>query len=73
MNAAAPQEAGGAAAFPWDEAMTLGLGRLGLHPAAFWAMSPREFARAIAPLLPAHGGAPRRADLDALMTRFPDP
>lgn len=53
--------------------MALGLGRLGLHPAAFWAMSPREFARAIAPLLPAHGGAPRRADLDALMIRFPDP
>ena len=52
--------------------MTLGLGRLGLSPAAFWAMTPREFVRAIAPLVPSRGGAIARADMDALMARFPD-
>jgi uncharacterized phage protein (TIGR02216 family) len=58
--------------FPWDEAMRFGFGVLRLSPAAFWSMTPRELAQAIA----AHRGAvaqplPRRA-FEALMQKFPD-
>ena len=51
--------------------MTVGLGLLRLSPAAFWAMTPREFERATrlrAPAVP----APRRDDLVRLMRAFPD-
>jgi uncharacterized phage protein (TIGR02216 family) len=73
LKAAAPPElAGDAAAFPWDEAMALGLGQLGLSARDFWQMSPREFACALAPLQVALPGAPSRAALDALAARFPD-
>lgn len=57
--------------FPWDEAIGFGLGVLRLSPAAFWAMTPRELALAIAAVT--GGVAPlRRMDLDQLMTRYPD-
>lgn len=57
------------ARFPWDDFMAVGLGRLRLAPAAFWAATPREIAAAMP-----HAGAapPRRADIAALMQRFPD-
>ncbi|HEY9055561.1 MAG TPA: rcc01693 family protein [Aurantimonas sp.] len=60
-------------AFPWQEAMGAGLGLLRLSPPAFWAMTPRELAAALAPLTAAGGAMPpQRADLAALMRRFPD-
>jgi uncharacterized phage protein (TIGR02216 family) len=53
--------------------MAMGLGLLGLAPAAFWAMTPRELAAAIRGRLgPRTEAAPSRADLAAMMTRFPD-
>lgn len=54
----------------WPGLMRAGLGRLGLHPAAFWALTPRELALmlGIAP-----GPAPMdRAGLEALLRRHPD-
>lgn len=62
----------GAAGFPFDEAMTAGFALLGLSSAAFWAMTPREFARALAPFGSRFAEPMGRADLAALMTRFPD-
>jgi uncharacterized phage protein (TIGR02216 family) len=57
--------------FPWEEAIGFGLGVLRLSPAAFWAMTPRELALAMAAVT---GGtaALRRTDLQDLMTRYPD-
>ncbi len=52
--------------------MTVGLGLLRLSPAHFWAMSPRELDRAAAALFPARAAAPKRAEVEALMRRFPD-
>ncbi|MCB8836095.1 phage tail assembly chaperone [Aurantimonas sp. VKM B-3413] len=69
---AAPADGAAGAAFPWDEAMALGIGLMGLSPAEFWTMTPRELAAAAIPHLPAHVGAPGRDDLAALMRRFPD-
>ncbi|MFD2237048.1 rcc01693 family protein [Aureimonas populi] len=71
MSAAAPVETG-AAAFPWDEAMALGLGRLRLAPRDFWTMTPRELARAMAPFTGPVAAPPTREALHALMRRFPD-
>jgi uncharacterized phage protein (TIGR02216 family) len=67
LNAAA-----GAPAFPWEQAMRLGLGLLRLSPKEFWAMTPREFACAARALFPAPDGAPDRSAFEALMRRFPD-
>jgi uncharacterized phage protein (TIGR02216 family) len=58
--------------FPWAQAMQFGLGVLHLSPDAFWRMTPRELAYAIAAV---RGRAPvpiERADFDALMRKFPD-
>jgi uncharacterized phage protein (TIGR02216 family) len=55
--------------------MALGLGILRLEPRAFWTMTPAEFAAAARAVVgPAAGLAahPRRRDLTALMSRFPD-
>lgn len=54
--------------------MAFGLGVLRLAPAAFWAMTPREFAAAVAGRT---GGAGRAMPLDRrrlrdLMAAFPD-
>ena len=53
--------------------MELGLGVLGMMPAAFWALTPRELQAALAGRF---GGADEithtRGDLDTLMQRFPD-
>lgn len=69
MNTA-KDEGGGA--FPWDAVMAVGLGVLRLAPAEFWRMTPREFASAIAPLLPARPVPIGRAGLASLMQQFPD-
>ena len=58
--------------FPWAEAMQFGFGVLHLSPDAFWRMTPRELAHAIAW---SRGRAPAgiaREDFDALMKAFPD-
>ena len=65
MNAAA-------GAFPWDQAMRVGLGLLRLSPDAFWAMTPRELDHAARAVLPAGPRPPARTALEALMRRFPD-
>ncbi len=57
--------------------MAIGLGGLGLAPAAFWAMTPAEFAAALDGARAARGedaasGAPARSELARLMARFPD-
>ena len=61
-----------AASFPWEAAITAGLGLLRLSPQAFWTMTPRELALALGVLTPPAAMAPRRADLEALMKDFPD-
>lgn len=58
--------------FPWGQAMQFGFGVLHLSSDAFWRMTPRELAHAIAG---SRGRAPApipRADFDALMQQFPD-
>ncbi|MBT9289124.1 phage tail assembly chaperone [Hyphomicrobiaceae bacterium 22] len=50
--------------------MSFVVGRLGLAPAAYWAMTPRELSVVLAPHV---GPAPlRAADLAALAARYPD-
>jgi uncharacterized phage protein (TIGR02216 family) len=49
-----------------------GLGTLRLAPDAFWKMTPRELAFAIEMLTGRTGAPLARAELSALMTRFPD-
>jgi len=57
----------------WPWLMALGLGVLRLPPAQFWAMTPRELHAAASPLFVSGGqAAPGRADLAALMRRYPD-
>jgi uncharacterized phage protein (TIGR02216 family) len=50
--------------------MQFGFGVLHLSSDAFWRMTPRELATAIAAVRPPSGIA--RADFDALMKAFPD-
>lgn len=64
--------AGEAREFPWDQVMAMGFGLLRLSPKTFWAMTPREFERAMSILARGSGEAPRRGDLAALMRAFPD-
>jgi uncharacterized phage protein (TIGR02216 family) len=53
--------------------MAAGLGTLRLTPAVFWAMTPRELAAALRPLLSTVANEPPpRAALAAMMTRYPD-
>lgn len=57
--------------FPWDDAMTIGLGRLRLPPEIFWRMTLPELAAAARALQPRN--APMlRDDLVSLIARFPD-
>lgn len=58
--------------FPWREAIGFGLGVLRLAPDAFWRMTPRELAWAIAAVRGPEAAPPDRAALDDLMRRFPD-
>jgi uncharacterized phage protein (TIGR02216 family) len=55
--------------------MELGLGGLGLSPAAFWAMTPRELEAAAAFRFGRPGAAVvplAREDLQSLLQRFTD-
>jgi len=54
--------------------MAAGLGLLGLAPATFWAMTPRELEAALRGRLGSQTGASpvSRADLTRLMQLFPD-
>lgn len=52
--------------------MAVGLGLLRLSPATFWAMTPREFERAMSVLARQRQTPPDRSDLTALMRAFPD-
>ena len=60
-------------AFPWDDAMRFGFGRLRLGPAAFWGLTPRELAAAFEG---ASGRTrphpPERTTFDRLLAAFPD-
>lgn len=60
--------------FPWDAAMTAGLGTLRLAPRDFWSMTPRELDAALRGALGLVTVTPAmtRADLVALMAAFPD-
>lgn len=60
--------------FPWTEAIGFGIGVLGLSPDAFWRMTPRELALALAARgnLAGQSRPMPRAALDDLMARFPD-
>jgi len=51
--------------------MEFGLGVLKLAPDAFWRMTPRELAAAMTPAGMAGLGL-RRAEMAALMARYPD-
>jgi uncharacterized phage protein (TIGR02216 family) len=63
------EAAGPGTAFPWEAALRFGIGRLRLHPDAFWALTPAELALLAGP---ARAPAPSHADLAALMRRLSD-
>lgn len=53
--------------------MAFALGVVGLAPNVFWAMTPKELAAAIRGRVgPAGLAHPTKADLDAMLARFPD-
>jgi uncharacterized phage protein (TIGR02216 family) len=54
--------------------MATGLGVLGLAPAHFWSMTPRELAAAVRGALgiSATDGPLKRSDLTRMMQRYPD-
>lgn len=54
--------------------METGLGVLGLAPAVFWSLTPRELQAILRGKFgtASDGLAPTRLDLDALMRQFPD-
>lgn len=58
--------------FPWDAAMTFGLGVLRLPARDFWALTPRELAAAWGAIMGPRSGPLGRDDLNGLMERFPD-
>ncbi|MEH3066338.1 MAG: phage tail assembly chaperone [Methylobacterium radiotolerans] len=57
--------------FPWDDALSLGLGALGWRPRDFWSATPREFAAALGRRA---GPEPMsRAAFARLLAAHPDP
>jgi uncharacterized phage protein (TIGR02216 family) len=52
--------------------MAVGLGLMRLSPAAFWAMTPREFAAALAAFASGGEEPVGRERLGELMRRYPD-
>jgi uncharacterized phage protein (TIGR02216 family) len=54
----------------WGRLMRLGLGRLGLRPAEFWALTPAELLTMAG--IENGGQGMGRAALDALAARYPD-
>lgn len=61
-----------ASPFPWPRVIGFGLGTLRLSPDAFWSMTPRELTLAIEAVVGRPGVPLARAELTALMTRYPD-
>ncbi|WP_306118129.1 MULTISPECIES: phage tail assembly chaperone [unclassified Roseitalea] len=60
------------APFPWAMTMRFGLGVLGLSPADFWAMTPREIAAAMRAHERRIVTPPDPASFAALRAAFPD-
>ncbi|MEQ8267647.1 MAG: phage tail assembly chaperone [Parvibaculum sp.] len=61
------------ARFPWEEAMTLGLGTLRLPPDIFWRLTLPELAAAARAVRPRDGGRPMtRDELERLACLYPD-
>tara|TARA_R110002110_G_scaffold79732_15_gene208113 strand:+ start:8985 stop:9176 length:192 start_codon:yes stop_codon:yes gene_type:complete len=60
------------ARFPWQDAMTLGLGTLRLAPGTFWCMTLPELAAAARAVNPSPPVALNRTGLLNLMARYPD-
>lgn len=54
--------------------MDIGLGVLGLAPAVFWSLTPRELQAMLCGKFGTSGEglAPTRVQLDALMQQYPD-
>jgi len=67
-----PAQAASSQAFPWEEAMALGLGVLRWNPDAFWRATPRELIAAYEGLRGGSREKPGREDLARLMQAFPD-
>ena len=60
-------------AFPWDEAMALGLGVLRWNPTEFWRATPRELTAAFEGLRGTRGPEPAgQSDLVRMLAAFPD-
>ncbi|WP_267356340.1 phage tail assembly chaperone [Methylobacterium sp. GC_Met_3] len=57
-------------AFPWEDALAVGLGVLGWRPGDFWSATPREFAAALGPR--AQPEALTRAGFEDLLAAYPD-
>ena len=58
-------------AFPWDDALALGLGVLRWRPRDFWAATPREFSSALG--RSARWEPLSRAAFERLLAAHPDP
>lgn len=58
--------------FPWEEAMTLGLGTLRIPPETFWRMTLPELAAAARAVRSDARKAMGRGELAEMMRRFPD-
>jgi len=52
--------------------MAMGMGVMRFSPAAFLAMTPKEFVAATGAVVPGGAEAPGRTELSELMGRFPD-
>ncbi|MDQ0317830.1 phage tail assembly chaperone [Amorphus orientalis] len=68
MRAAAADDP--VAAFPWREALATVVGRLGMGPAVFWAMSLPELVTVLAALTASGPSRPDTQRLRALITRI---
>lgn len=58
--------------FPWEEAMSLGLGTLRMPPEIFWRMTLPELAAAARAMRPDVQKAMGRGELAEMMIRYPD-
>jgi uncharacterized phage protein (TIGR02216 family) len=59
-------------AFPWEEAMALGLGVLRWSPTEFWRATPRELMAAYLGLNGRSSEPAGQSDLRRMMAAFPD-
>ncbi len=74
QNKATVESRSALTSFPWDDAISSGLGVLRLTPTDFWSMTPRELGLALrgAAGLPGSSAPFSHADLCGLMQQFPD-